>query len=110
MNNVLAAIRLPMIISSILLLPFMALELINRQAFRAREGLPVILFFVLWLLPAAFILISVPTLRNVRSVSRSGTYLISVLLGVAALIFIAWLWGSTILDQMPCFLGVPNCD
>jgi hypothetical protein len=28
----------------------------------------------------------------------------------AALIFIAWLWGSAILDQLPCFLGVPACD
>jgi hypothetical protein len=32
------------------------------------------------------------------------------LLSAAALIIIAWLWGSVILDQMPCFLGVPKCD
>jgi hypothetical protein len=23
---------------------------------------------------------------------------------------IAWLWISIVLDRMPCFLGVPNCD
>jgi len=26
------------------------------------------------------------------------------------LILIAWLWAGALVDQMPCFLGVPNCD
>jgi hypothetical protein len=37
-------------------------------------------------------------------------YPITFLLSAAALIFIAGLWGSIILDQMPCFLGVLYCD
>lgn len=23
---------------------------------------------------------------------------------------IAWKWAGIVLDQMPCFLGIPNCD
>jgi hypothetical protein len=26
------------------------------------------------------------------------------------LILLAWLWVGLIHDQMPCFLGVPNCN
>jgi hypothetical protein len=33
-----------------------------------------------------------------------------VVLKVGALIFIAWMWVSTVIDQVPCFMGVPNCD
>ncbi len=110
MKNVFATIRFPAIISSILVLPFIVLELINRQDFRAREGFPVTLFAALWLLPVAFILILVPTVRNMRAGNRSRMYPISLLLSTGALIVIAWLWGSIILDQMPCFLGVPYCD
>jgi hypothetical protein len=26
------------------------------------------------------------------------------------LLSIAWEWSALVIDQMPCFLGVPNCD
>jgi cation transport ATPase len=110
MKSAFATMRLPTIISSLLLLPFMALELINRQAFRTHEAFPIALFVVLWLLPVAFFLILAPTIRNARASNNSGGHLISPLLSVAALLIIAGLWGSIILDQMPCFLGVPYCD
>jgi hypothetical protein len=29
---------------------------------------------------------------------------------VVFMALIAWEWGVIIVDQMPCFLGVPNCD
>ena len=32
------------------------------------------------------------------------------ILAVAGPLFIAWLRVSIVVDQMPCFLGVPNCD
>jgi ABC-type amino acid transport system permease subunit len=86
----------------------MILELINRRSFH--EGFPIVLFGLLWLLPVAFILILMPIVRNVRAGNRIMVNPISLLLRVAFLILIAWLWGGIILDQMPCFLGVPNCD
>jgi hypothetical protein len=32
------------------------------------------------------------------------------LLRVVFLAFIARMWIGILIDQMPCFLGVPNCD
>jgi hypothetical protein len=52
-----------------------------------------------------------PIVRNVR---RVGTSLLQnpvrLLLRVASLALIAIVWVATLLDQMPCFLGVPLCD
>ena len=110
MKSVFTTVRLPVIISSILVLPFMILELINRQGFRAREGFPLTLLAVLWLLPVVFFLILMPAARKMRAGTRSEMQHVSLLLSAAAMILIAWLWGSTIFDQMPCFLGIPNCD
>ena len=98
------------VISSILVLPFLLLELINRQEFRAREGFPFTLFAWLWLQPVAFGLILMPTVRYMRAGNKSRLYPIRLLLSAAVLILIAWLWVDLLLDQMPCFLGVPNCD
>jgi hypothetical protein len=71
MKNIFANVRWPAIVSLVLILPFMTLDLINRQAFRAREGFPITLFVILWLLPVAFFLILVPTIRNVRAGNTS---------------------------------------
>lgn len=65
------------------------------------------LFSAILLLPIAFVLILTPTVRDGNR-SRWGP--LSLALSAAALLAIAWLWGSLILDQMPCFLGVPDCD
>jgi hypothetical protein len=33
-----------------------------------------------------------------------------VVLKALWLLFVAWLWIGILIDQMPCFLGVQNCD
>ena len=101
-------LRTPSIISSILVLPFMILEFVNRQAFH--EDFPIPLFAIMWLLPLSFILILMPIVRNLRAQERITANPFSLLLGVVFLILLAWLWVGLIHDQMPCFLGVPNCD
>ncbi len=108
MKNIFSDLGSPAIIASTLVLPFMILELINRRSFH--EGFPIVLFGLLWLLPVAFILILTPIVRNLHAGNRFMVNPISLLLGAAFLILIAWLWVGIILDQMPCFLGVPNCD
>ena len=108
MKNILINLRLPAIISSLLVLPFMILEWVNRRSFH--EGFPIPLFGLLWLLPVGFILIQMPIVRNVWAGNRIMVNPISLLLRVAFLIAIAWLWVGLVLDQMPCFLGVSICD
>jgi hypothetical protein len=103
-----ARLRTAAIISSALVLPFMILELTNRRGLG--EGFPIALFGLMWLLPFLFILILTPILHHLRA--RPGTVASpqNVWLRVAVLLLIAWLWVVVTLDQLPCFLGIPNCD
>ena len=101
-------LRAPAIISSVLVLPFVVLELVNRRSFH--EGFPLPLFGLMWLLPLSFILILMPIMRTLPAENRNLAIRPSLLPRVALLLLIAWLWGLLVVDQMPCFLGVPNCD
>lgn len=91
-----------------MVLPFTVLELVNRGQYH--EGFPVTLFVFLWILPIAFILMMKPILRSPRMGIGLDLKSISLLLQITLLTLFAWLWISLIVDQMPCFLGVPNCD
>jgi hypothetical protein len=108
MKNILTNFRSPAIISLVLVIPFMILELVNRRNFP--ESFPIVLFGLLWALPMIFIVTLMPIMRNVRSGNSIMANPINLLLRVAFLALIAWMWGGILIDQMPCFLGVPNCD
>ena len=101
-------LRTPALISSVSVLPFMILELVNRRSFD--EGFPIPLFGLMWLLPLSFILILRPIVPSLPAGMSNFALALSLLLRVVFLILISWIWVGLILDQMPCFLGVPNCD
>jgi cation transport ATPase len=95
------------IVGCVLVLPFIALEWMNGPGFA--NGVPAPLFAVMWLLTALFVVIVMPVLRT--PLERRGTADIVILLSRVVLgIVVAGLWISLVQDQMPCFLGVPNCD
>ena len=99
------------IISLGLVLPFMILELINRRNLQeGLHGFPVPLFGLMWLLSFAFIFTLIPIVRSLRAENRNLTDRLTLLSRVLLLTVIAWIWVSLVMDQMPCFLGVPNCD
>ena len=108
MNNILTNLRSPAIISFILIVPFMILELINRRNFN--EGFPIPLFVIMWILPVIFIITLMPMLRMIRAGNSILANPFILLIRVVFLILIVWFWGTLLIDQMPCFLGVPNCD
>jgi len=108
MKNIFTNLRSPAIISFMLVLPFMILELVNRR--NLPESFPIQLFGILWLLPTVFIAILMPIVRNVRAGDGIMSNPINLLLRVAFMAFIAMMWGGILIDQLPCFLGVPNCD
>lgn len=101
-------LKTPAIVSSVLVLPFMILELVNRRDFH--EGFLIVLFGLMWLLPLSFIVILMPILRGLPAGNRNMPSPLGLLPRVVLLILIAWLWIALLIDQMPCFLGVPNCD
>lgn len=97
------------IVGAVLVLPFAILEAINAQDF-SWQRFPFPLFVVMWMLAAAFVLLITPVVRNVRA---GGINLFGIgrqIPRVLLVALIAWLWAGLVADQMPCFLGVPNCD
>jgi hypothetical protein len=63
----------------------------------------------LWMLPVAFVVTAAPLARAVRAgqnILRSPAALCLRLVLLAAVA----MWGGLISDQLPCFMGAPNCD
>lgn len=98
------------LVSLLPVLPFAILEALNNTITGQNAPGLIVLFGLLWLLPTAFILILVPLVRAVRDGGRVKAHPVSLLLRVALLVSIAMMWGAILSDQMPCLMGVPNCD
>ncbi|MCA1601141.1 MAG: hypothetical protein LC776_05710 [Acidobacteria bacterium] len=98
------------IVSFILVLPFAILEVLNNTITRQNAPGLILLFGVLWLLPTAFIVILTPLVRTVRAGNSIWANPVKLLFKVGCLALIATIWGWGFIDQLPCFLGVPNCD
>jgi hypothetical protein len=93
----------------LLVLPLIALEAIMTSGFE-RYGFPLFLFTLLWIFAALFVLILAPMVRSVRAGSITAANPAILLFRVLVLALLAWAWISLVVDQMPCFLGIPNCD
>ena len=106
--NLIANILLAALISSALVTPLVFLEL--HYASQDYSEFPYLLFAVLWLLPAAFVLTITPLVRAVRAGKRLLAHPATLVVRIAFLALVAMLWMGGIHDQLPCFLGVPNCD
>ena len=103
--------RWPVISSSLLVLPFMILEFVNRRTFpEFPQSFPIPVFAVMWLLAFAFVYILTRMVRGESARAKLVPAGAARLLGIVVLGFIAYAWVGLVLDQMPCFLGVPNCD
>ena len=108
MTQFLKNIKLPALIGLLLILPLMILEYINRRPFH--EGYPTSLFVMLWILGTAVAFALLHIWRDLRARKNLLQRPIISALRIAALIACAWIWIAIVLDQMPCFLGVPVCD
>jgi uncharacterized membrane protein YidH (DUF202 family) len=64
----------------------------------------------LLLLPLGFIISFAPVVRNARKGYGFTANSVILLIAATLFIFIAWLAISFIIDQYPCWIGVPNCD
>ena len=101
-------LRSPALISLLIIIPFMVMEVVNRREFN--EGFPIPLFVMMWVLPLIFILIATPIIQNIHAGNNIMAHPVNILLRVIVLILVAWIWAGLLIDQMLCFLGVPNCD
>lgn len=112
MYTALSNLKQPAQVGAALALPFLALELgFNASGFSLKYILDTsILFGLLWLLPAAFMRLLLPLARSARAGEIVLEQPAALMLKIILLALIAVLWLSLLADQMPCFLGVPNCD
>jgi len=108
MKNIFTNFIIPAIISSLLILPFVNLELVNRQGFH--EGFPFVLFVLMWFLQTAFIIVLIQIVQSVRKGNRLMANPLDLFLKVSFLALAVWMWSGILMDQMPCFLGLLNCD
>lgn len=109
-KTIIEDLRSAAIISFLLVLPFAILETLNNTITKQNAPGLILLFGVLWLLPTAFILILRPIVRTMRAGNSIWANPTKLLFRVAFLALIATIWGWGFIDQLPCFLGVPNCD
>ncbi|HEX7174926.1 MAG TPA: hypothetical protein VF240_06565 [Pyrinomonadaceae bacterium] len=98
------------LISFVLVLPFAILESLNNTINRQNVPALIVLFGLLWLLPMAFILILAPIVRSARAGNGVMANPFNLLFRVAMLALVAMMWGVLLIDQLPCFMGAPNCD
>jgi len=102
--------KTPAIIGLILIGPWLILETWRATLDRQNATGLVILFALLWFLPAAFVWALVPVVRSVREGSSLAAAPVALMLRFTFLVLIAAVWAGILVDQLPCFLGVPNCD
>lgn len=109
-QNIAASLKPAALIGLVLVLPFAVLESLNNTVDgRDAPGL-VALFGLLWLLPAAFVVVLAPVVRAARAGRGVTSNPAGLLLRAALSTLIAVTWGVILFDQLPCFMGVPNCD
>jgi hypothetical protein len=97
-----------LLFSSTLVVPFVVLQLLNRRAFR--EDFPFVLFTFMWLHSLLIVLLLTPALRRLRSERNLRALKLGHWAELVLSAFLACAYVDVVIDQLPCFLGVPNCD
>src|SRR5688572_33482604 len=98
-------VRSAAVFSLFLVLPLLFLELFLNRSTNWGTG-SLVLYGTLYVLAAGFVLALTVVVRNVRTKDNMP----GLIAGALAFVVLAFVWGTLVVDQMPCFLGVPNCD
>ena len=106
--DLLKSLGASVLLSATLVVPFIILQWVNRRTLQ--EAFPVVLFLFMSLHSLFIVFLLRPVLRHIRA-ERSLRALkfghwVSLLLGA----FLIYVYVGVVIDQLPCFLGVPNCD
>jgi hypothetical protein len=107
MSICLPNLRTPALLGALITLPFALLEIIHQKA---NPGFPISLFVMLWLSATLFFATLLPILRYLRAGGKLLDHPFSLFTRLVVLFMLGSMWLGIISDQMPCFLGIPNCD
>lgn len=98
----------PVFISSTLVIPLVVLQWMNRRAFH--EDFPFVLFAFMSVHALFIVLLVTPALRQLQLERRLGALKFHHWAGLAVAAVLISVYAEVVVDQLPCFLGVPNCD
>jgi hypothetical protein len=97
-----------LLISCTLVAPFIVLEWVNRRTFH--EDVPFGLFTFMSLHSLFIVLLLAPAVRRLRSEGNLRALKLGHWAGLVLSAFLIFVYADVVIDQLPCFLGVPNCD
>lgn len=126
-NGVLKAIRAhpeyAAIVSFLLALPFMTLFLLLMlgiepnldpfdHTFKSINGHlgSFIVLGLLFLTLAGGLISAIPVVQGIKTGNGMIAFPLNLLLSIVILLFIVAFIGAIVVDQYPCWIGVPNCD
>ncbi len=97
-----------LLVSATLVVPFIIIQWVNRRAYH--EEFPFLLFTFMSLHSLLIILSLTPALRRLRAERSLRALKLRHWAGLVLGVFLAYVYANVVIDQLPCFLGVPNCD
>jgi hypothetical protein len=97
-----------LLIGAALVAPFIVLQWVNRRAFH--EDFPFVLFAFMYLHSLLIVLVLAPALRHLAAERRLSALTRGHWIGLFIGTFLGYVYINVVIDQLPCFLGVPNCD
>lgn len=97
-----------LLISATLVAPFVVLQLINRRTFH--EDFPYVLFTFMSLHSLFIVLLLTPAIRRLRAERSCRALGLGHWTGLLLGVFLVVVYANVVIDQLPCFLGLPNCD
>lgn len=98
----------PILLGLLCTVPFAVMESVNLGGIP--DPFPYAIFLYLWLMFALFFMSLLAILRLAGSRVNKKERLPAILLNALVLLFTVMSLVYLLADQMPCFLGVPNCD
>lgn len=102
-------VRTAAVLSAAIVAPLLALELRHPSPGPVRIADVGVLFGVLWTLAFASVLAALPLVGEARAAGLAGRPF-AVAARAGCVVMLAGAWLAIVVDQWPCFMGVPNCD
>jgi len=97
-----------LLLSLAMVLPFAVLELVSRRDLQ--EEFPFVLFTFMSVHALLIILLLKPALRLLQAERNMRALRLTHWAGLLSGTFLLYLYITVVVDQFPCFLGMPNCD
>lgn len=97
-----------LLLSTTFVAPFIVLQWVNRRTYHEEFPFVLFIFMSLHSLVIAFLLTT--PLRRLRAKRSLRALNLGHWAGLLLAVFLGYAYVDLVIDQLPCFLGVPNCD